>query len=114
MSIFKRKVLLQIALVVGSFLFMLLFAGLTSPLNKIAYAIVFFAALLVFLVSLGHLVVRLQNGRVDASSRYYIWIVSLLILVAVMLRSAQSFNLIDVMVIGLIAFGLLFYSNRRG
>ena len=94
-------------------MFMFIFAGLTSPLNKIAYAIVFFTALLIFLVSTGHLVVRLQNGRVEPSTRYYIWTISLLILVAVMLRSAQSLNLVDVMVVGLIAFGLLFYSNRR-
>ena len=109
----RKHLLIPLLLSVASLLFMLVFAGLTSPIDRIAFAIVFFIALLVFLVSLGHLIVLLQNGQISSKSRYRIWIVSLLILVTVMLRSAQSLNIWGLAMVVLIAFGLIFYSSRR-
>jgi len=43
---------------------MVVLMGTTSPIDKIAYAIVFFGILLIFIASIGHLIVRLQTeGR---------------------------------------------------
>ena len=97
----------------GSFLFLLGFTVLTSPVTTISYTIVFFSVLLIFLVSAGYFAVYLQNGKVRPRDRYRICIVSLLILIAVMLRSAQSLNFIDVVVLLLVGCGLLLYTGRR-
>jgi hypothetical protein len=86
---------------------------LTNPIKRIGWAVVFFAALLVFMVSVGHLLVGLQGGAVSMKSRYRIWLISLFILIFLMFRSAQSLSWVDGLVLTLVAFGLLFYSSRR-
>jgi hypothetical protein len=113
MNKIPKQTLLPAALAAGSFSCIILLTGLTSPINKIGWAMLFFLLLLVFLVSLGYLVATIQFGRVSSRTKFRIVIVSILILVAIMLRSVQSLNLIDLVVVGLISFGLLFYSSRR-
>jgi len=86
---------------------------LTSPVKNIGWAVVLFAALLIFMVSMGHWLIALQTGRVSLKNRYRIWLISLFSLIFLMFRSAQSLSWIDGLVLLLVAFGLLFYSSRR-
>lgn len=97
----------------GSFLAIFLILILTSPVKNITYAALFFLALMIFLVSLGYLTVQLQAGRVRARDRRRIYIISALLLVLVMFRSAQSLSWVDIVTLLLISSGLLFYSDRR-
>jgi len=97
----------------GSFLFLLVFMSLTNPVNNISYSIVVFLGFLVFLISLGFFFIKLQNGQVSPKNRSRIFIVSFLLVVSLMLRSAQGLNLNDGFIVLLIAFGLLFYASRR-
>src|SRR5260221_710376 len=85
------------------------FAGLailmatTNPIDKIIYAVAFFGLALVFLISFGHWVVRLQVGEVSAKNRYRIIAVSLIILTILMFRSANSLNWVDGVILALIS-----------
>ena len=108
-----KQILLPAISVAGSFSCIVLLSGLTSPINKIGWAMLFFLLLLVFLVSVGYLITSIQFGKVSPKAKFRIVIISSLILVAMMLRSLQSLNLVDLAVVGLISFGLLFYSSRR-
>ena len=85
----------------------------TNPIDKIIYAVVFFGLALVFLISLGHLMVRLQTGEVSSKNRYRIIALSLIVLTLLMFRSAQSLNWVDAVILVLISFGLVFYISRR-
>ena len=85
----------------------------TSPIDKAIYAVAFFGLVLVFMISLGYLVVGLQNGRVVPKNRYRIAAVSLLTLSLLMLRSTQSLSWQDAVILLLIGFGLVFYISRR-
>lgn len=98
---------------VGSFLFMLIFMMLTSPVQTVGYSIVFFVSFAIFIISLGYLFTYLQSGVISGRARYRILIISFLTLIAVMLRSSQSLNLVDAIVLILITVGLLTYSGRR-
>ena len=101
------------AVAAGSFLFLTIFALLTSPIKNITYAILFFIGLAVFLTSSGYFLTYLRKAAVGPKERYRIFIASLFILTALMFRSAQSLNWIDGLVLLLIIAGLLFYSGRR-
>ncbi len=85
----------------------------TNPVDKIIWAIVFFGLALVFLLSFGFWLVRLQVGTVSSKNRYRIVALSLVILTLLMFRSAQSLNWVDAVILLLIAFGLGFYISRR-
>ena len=85
----------------------------TNPVDKIIYALVFFGLSLVFMVSLGFLMVGLQLGEVSAKNRYRIIAVSLIFLIFLMFRSARSLNWVDGLTLVLISFGLVFYISRR-
>jgi hypothetical protein len=86
---------------------------LTSPVKNIAWAVGFFAALEVFLLSLGYAAVYLQAGQMRPVYRYRIIIISAFILIVLMFRSAQSLSWLDGLVLIIITVGLLFYSSRR-
>jgi hypothetical protein len=111
---FKRHhVRLPAASAAGSFFCLFLIMLLTSPVKNIAWAVVFFLALEVFLLSVGYWVVYLQAGAMRPLFRYRIIILSLFILIALMFRSAQSLTWIDGLALVIITVGLLFYSARR-
>ena len=97
----------------GSFLAIWLVALFTNPLDKIGLAILIFASLLVFLISLGYLVIRLQLGEVSRKNRSRIIIISIFLVVLLMFRSAQSLGWVDALVLLCITSGLLFYSSKR-
>jgi len=95
------------------------FAGLavlmvsTNPVDNIIYTALFFGLALVFLVSIGYFIVRLQTGDVSPKNRYRIAALSLLLLILLMFLSAQSLNWVDGMIFILFGFGLVFYISRR-
>jgi uncharacterized membrane protein len=85
----------------------------TNPTDKIIFAFLFFVLALIFLVSFGYLIVRIQTGEVSSKNRYRIVALSLVILTLLMFRSAQSLNWVDAVILVLIGFGLAFYISRR-
>lgn len=95
------------------------FAGLavlmtgTNPVDNIIYTAVFFFLALVFLVSLGFFTVRLQTGQVSPKNRYRVISLSLLLLILLMFRTAQSLSWVDGIILILIGFGLVFYISKR-
>jgi hypothetical protein len=111
---FKRKhVRLPAALAAGSFLCLALIMSLTSPVKNIAWAVAFFASLMVFLLSAGYAAVYLQAGQMQPVYRYRIIILSVFTLIILMFRSAQSLSWLDGLVLVIITVGLLFYTSRR-
>src|SRR3954469_22951382 len=78
----------------------------TSPIDNIIYAVFFFGLALVFLISLGYFLVRLQTGQVSHKNRYRIIVLSLIFLILLMFRSAQSLSWVDGVILVLISFGL--------
>jgi hypothetical protein len=104
---------LPLILLGGSFLAMMFIIILTRPVEKIGIAIVFFASLLLFLISGGYLIIRLQLGAVSARHRSRIIIISAALVLLLMFRSAQSLGLVDALVLIIITTSLLFYSSHR-
>lgn len=86
---------------------------LTNPVDNIIYAALFFGLALIFLISLGHFMVRLQTGEVSSKNRYRIVALTLILLILLMFRSAQSLSWVDGIILVLIGFGLVFYISRR-
>lgn len=109
----QRNLKLPAFFAAGSFLVIVSLTGLTNPIDKVGYSLIFFAGLFILLVSLGYLTVALQHGYVGAKNRLRIVIVSLFLLIALMFRSAQSLGWIDALILLLIVIGLLFYSTTR-
>lgn len=109
----KKQILIPASFLIISLVSMVLLMLLTSPVKKIGYAVVFFGILSVALISLGYLIVRIWGGQTTAKNRYRIIIVSLFITISLMFRSAQSFNWVDLVIVVLVTFGLLFYGGRR-
>jgi hypothetical protein len=92
---------------------LLIFASLTDPEDNISYSLVVFGIVLVFFISLGHLAAYLRWGMVTPRGRARILIVSALLTVALMLKSAGSLNPVEGLVLLLIGVGMWFYSGRR-
>jgi uncharacterized membrane protein len=90
-----------------------LLTGLTNPVDNVLYTALFFGLLLVFLLSLGYFLVRLQTGEVSSKNRYRIVAFSLVLLILLMFISAQSLSWVDGIILILIGFGLFFYISRR-
>ena len=86
---------------------------LSNPLDNVSYAILFFAALLILLLSLGHLLLSLSGRRAGHRARSRITIISVLVVILLMFRSTGSLNWTDLVVVVLLGLGLLFYSGRR-
>jgi hypothetical protein len=85
----------------------------TSPIDNIIYAALFFFLALIFLISLGLFAVRLQTGEISAKNRYRVISVSLVLLILLMFRTAQSLSWVDGIILILIGFGLVFYISKR-
>ena len=96
-----------------SFLGIVALVTTTNPIEKIVYAVLFFGLCLIFFISFGLLMVGLQLGEVSPKNRYRIIAISLIILIFLMFRSADSFNWVDGLILALISFGLVFYISRR-
>lgn len=109
----KQKLRLSALLSAFSFIVIAVLMMTTSPVDNIIYTAFFFGLALVFLISLGYFVVRLQTGEVTPKNKYRIVAISLVLLVLLMFRSAQSLNWVDGLILTLIGFGLAFYISRR-
>jgi hypothetical protein len=109
----RERFLLPAIFLAGSFLCLVLTLLLTNPLKNLSYTIVLFSALLIFLISLGHIFYYLKAEYINTRSRYRIYIFSFLVVIALMFRSAQSLNFTDLIILLLIGFGLAFYSTKR-
>ena len=96
-----------------SFLGLVVLMLSTNPVDRIIWAVVFFVLALVFMISFGFWIVRLQLGEVSSKNRYRIVALSLIVLTLLMFRSAQSLNWVDAVILLLIGFGLGFYISRR-
>lgn len=105
--------LLPAALSAGSFLGLVLLMSLSDPVQNVSMALLFFAILLVLLLSLGHLLVGLSPNKISRRLRPKILIVSVFLVIILMFRSAGSLNWVDILVMLLLGGGLLFYSGRR-
>jgi uncharacterized membrane protein len=101
------------SLTLGSLAALIILSSLTNPVDNIIYTALFFGLALLFLLSLGHFMVRLQTGEVSSKNRYRIVALSLVLLILLMFRSAQSLNWVDGIILILIGFGLVFYISRR-
>lgn len=101
------------SLSLASLLALIVLMSFTNPLENVIYSVLFFGLALVFLLSFGHLIVRLQTGEVSSKNRYRIVALSLIILILIMFRSAQSLNWVDGIILILIGFGMVFYISRR-
>lgn len=85
----------------------------TNPVDNVIYTALFFGLALVFMTSLGNFLVRLQTGEVSAKNRYRTVGLSLILLILLMFRSAQSLSWVDGIILVLISFGLVFYISKR-
>jgi uncharacterized membrane protein len=101
------------SLTLGSLVALIILSSLTNPVDNIIYTALFFGLALLFLLSLGHFMVRLQTGEVSSKNRYRIVALSLVLLILLMFRSAQSLSWVDGIILILIGFGLVFYISRR-
>lgn len=109
----QRHLLLPAVLSAGSFFTLVLIMLLSDPVQAVSYALLFFAILLVLLLSLGYLLMSLRSGKISPKSRSKILVTSVLLVIILMFRSAGSLNWVDILVMLLLGGGLLFYSGRR-
>lgn len=92
---------------------LIMLTSLTNPIDNVIYTFLFFGLALVLLLGAGHLIVKVQTGEVSSKNRYRIVALSLVILILIMFRSAQSLSWVDGLILILIGFGLVFYISRR-
>ncbi len=109
----KRKLRLSGIAAALSLIALAVLMTTTSPVDNIIYAAVFFGLALVFLLSVGYFMVRLQTGEVSPKNKYRIVALSLVLIILLMFRSAQSLSWVDGVILILIGFGLAFYISRR-
>lgn len=102
-----------VACLVGSFLCLVLCMLLTNPVSSLAILFLFFISLLIFLISFGYTLLFFLHGSVDFRSKNKVYIYSLILVAILMLRSANSLTIIDLLILLLICFGLVFYTLRR-
>lgn len=101
------------ATALASFVAMVLLMMATNPVNNVLYTALFFGLALIFLISIGYFLVRLQTGEVSSKNRYRTVAVSLVLIILLMFRSAKSLSWVDGIILILIGFGLVFYISRR-
>lgn len=97
----------------GSLLGLVILTTATNPIDNVIYAAFFFGLTLTLLLSSGFFMVRLQTGEVSHKNRYRIVTLSLVFLILLMFRSAQSLSWVDGIILILIGFGLVFYISKR-
>jgi hypothetical protein len=109
----RKRFLLPAIISAGSFLCLILTLLFTNPVQNLGFIIVLFGSLFTFLISIGYLLAYIKSSHINLRSRYRIIIFSFLVVTVLMFRSAQSLNLIDLLILMLICFGLFFYSAKR-
>ena len=95
----------------GSFLVLVILLLSTSPLSSSGVILVFFCFLLILLLSLVRILLDRQTIKYSTAKRLIV--LGVAAISALMLKSAQSLNLLDLITLALIGFGLFFYASRR-
>ena len=90
-----------------------LLMGLTNPISNISFAAVFFVLAYIFIYSAVYTVATMQFGKLKHTTKRKIGIISTLLVLVTMLRSLQTFGIVDLLVVLLVGFGLVFYVGRR-
>jgi hypothetical protein len=67
----------------------------------------------VLLISFSHLLLYIRSENISAKSHSRIYIISFIIVIMMMLGSARSLNLTDLVILLLLSWGLVFYSSKR-
>lgn len=96
-----------------SFIALVILMAATNPVDNVIYTALFFGLGLIFLISLGGFLVRLQTGELSSKNRYRTVTLSVVLLILLMFRSARSLSWVDGIILILIGFGLVFYISRR-
>ena len=112
-NIRQPKVKLPVAVSIGSLIIIISLTLLTDPIGSILWAALFFVALFILLISLAATLAILQIGEISPTMRKRIILGSGILSICLMLRSAGSLNLVDVLVLILIFSGSVFYFSRR-
>lgn len=109
----NRKTQLASLMFLISFVSLLGMALLTNPMNDIGVVLYFFVALFIFILSLGYALVLSRNRYSSPRSNYKIFVFSASAVVLMMFKSTGSLEIINLLIIGLLIWGLFFYFNRR-
>ena len=96
----------------GFFIVLALLTMLSNPLKNASWSLLFFILLLLFLISLGKLILYLHGNDFGPKARRRLVIICLFMVVALMFSSLQALNWVDGLVLLLIGFGAVFYSSR--
>jgi hypothetical protein len=107
-SNFKK---LPVIVSAGSFLALVVLLLSTDPLAISGVILAFFGLLLIMLLSLVRLLVYSYHLKPRSSKKVVVW--SVAAVSALMLKSAQSLNPLELISLALIGFGLFFYISRR-
>lgn len=113
MSQRQRRIKLPLTIAVGSLAFITVLILFTDPVKNIIWAVFFYLALLILLISLGNVVITAQRGGVTPKARHRVFLISSFIVLSLMLRSAGSLSLVDALALVLILVGMAFYFSRR-
>lgn len=108
----KRHQKLPATTLAGSFLTLVFLAATTEAATNVTDIMLFFGLLLVLLIS-GGILISGVRAPTSAKKRQQIVTFSLLVLVAIMLRSAQSLGIVDGLILLLTTAGIIFYFGRK-
>jgi hypothetical protein len=97
----------------GSLAAMLLLLTLTTPVSNIMLGLAFFTLMLVFLISLGYLLLGLGGRSIGRQARISVILISTFLVLAAMFQSVQSLNWATGLTLTLLGLGMLFYTSRR-
>jgi hypothetical protein len=109
-----QKTKLPALIFAGSFLCLLAITMTKNPTQSVGIVMVVFLLLMVIIFCLGYILLILRAGSVGRRGLQKLAIFSIGLIFALMLKSADSLNVIDAIVLFMITIGLLFYSGRRG
>jgi len=109
----QRKIKLPLTISIGSLVLIAMLILFTDPIKSIIWAVFFFLALFILLISLATIIITLQKGEMSAKTRHRVFLIASFIVLSLMLRSAGSLSLVDALALVLILVGMAFYFSRR-
>lgn len=110
----RSEVKLPLIIFSGSLIFIITIMLLANPVNNIIFVILFFLLLFVCMMALSLFFINLQiTGNKRSNAIRNATIITTVIILLIMLRSAGALNLIDLGLMLLFFAGLGFYLNKR-
>jgi hypothetical protein len=109
----QRNIKLPLIVSASCLVFVTLLITLTDPIKNIIWAVFFFLALFILLISLATLFITAQKGGVSVKARHRVFLIASFIVLSLMLRSAGSLSLVDALTLVLILVGMAFYFSKR-